>query len=137
MDNYVVDPETGCWLWQGYRDPTGYPYHTVDGRFVSARRWHYEQHYGPIPDGLRLALRCGNRLCVKATHLEAVVPRVILRGKASTKLDVGKVRDIRVMAGQVPQRVIAERFGISLSQVNHILRGRSWNDVEAEPAPPA
>jgi transcriptional regulator with XRE-family HTH domain len=137
MDNYVIDPDTGCWIWQGSRDLRGdYPYRWVDAQFVSARRWHYEQQHGPIPDGLKLQPQCDQRLCVCPAHMETVAPREIVRGRPSNKLDEAKAREIRALAGQVPQRVIAAKFGISLSHVNQIIRGKSWQD-EATPAPVA
>ena len=71
---YTVDPETGCWLWTGYLDRTGY------GRASSAwaHRLFYEAHVGPIPDGLYVDHLCEVRQCVNPAHLEAVTHRVNL-----------------------------------------------------------
>jgi transcriptional regulator with XRE-family HTH domain len=134
VDNYVIDPDTGCWIWQGYRDPTGYPYQRVNEQYVSARRWHYEQQYGPIPEGRNLLPQCDQRVCVCPTHMQPAPPRDIVRAQSSTRMDVAKVREIRSLAGQVPQRVIAEQFGISQSHVNQIIRGKRWREEAAEPA---
>lgn len=134
MDNYIVDAESGCWIWQGYRDPTGYPYHLIDGRYVSARRWHYEQQHGHIPDGLKLLPQCDNRLCVCPAHAQPSSPREITRSRPWNKLDAAKVQEIRVLARKMPQRAIAKQFGISPSHVNQIIRDKSWQDP-AMPAP--
>jgi hypothetical protein len=130
MDNYTVDPETGCWLWQGYQDD-GYPYHRIDGQhYVSARRWHYEQTHGPVPEGRKVVMRCGIDMCVNGAHMEALTQREIQRGTTATKLTLEQVLEIRSLAGQFPQRVIGERFGITGGHVNLIIRGKSWADGE-------
>lgn len=130
MDNYTVDPETGCCLWQGFQDD-GYPYHLVNGRhFVSARRSHYERQLGPVPEGRKLMMRCGVDGCVNPAHMDALTQQEIQRRNAATKLSLAQAQEIRALAGQLPQRVIAERFGISAGYVNQILRGNVWADGE-------
>lgn len=136
MDNYIVDPETGCWLWQGYRGRADYPYHLVGDQYVSARRWHYEQEHGPVPDGRKLLPACGHGACVCPSHVEPAEPRDVMRGLPSAKLELAQVREIRALAGQIPQQEIADQFGVSLSLVNQIIRGKLWIDEEAEPVPP-
>lgn len=136
MDNYTVDPDTGCWIWQGYRDPRDeYPYHLVNEQWVSARRWHYEQRHGPIPEGLKLLPQCDERRCVCPAHMQPSAPPGIMRNRPSNKLDAAQVQTIRALAGTVPQREIADQFGISRSHVNQIIRGKSWrNDGEPSSA---
>lgn len=72
-ENYAVDPETGCWIWQGYRDPYGYGRLSAAGvRSLLAYRWIYERTIGPITEGLTLDHLCRNRACVNPAHLEPV-----------------------------------------------------------------
>lgn len=65
---YVIDPDSGCWVWQGYRDRNGYGRHRVEW----AHRWSYEHHVGPIPPEHEIDHLCSNPPCVNPDHLEPV-----------------------------------------------------------------
>lgn len=60
--NYVVDTETGCWVFAGKLNPKGYGPH----------RRVYVQKRGPVPPGLELDHTCRNRACINPDHLEPV-----------------------------------------------------------------
>lgn len=80
---YLVDDETGCWVWQRAKDQLGYGHLRLrDNKTRRAHRHYYEQHVGPIPEGLELDHLCRNPSCVNPDHLEAVTHREnMLRGK--------------------------------------------------------
>lgn len=75
--NSVVDPVTGCWIWQGTVKSERKPFGSMvigsraDGsrRTVSAHRYSYEVHTGPISDGLAVSHTCDNLRCVNPSHL--------------------------------------------------------------------
>lgn len=73
-----VERSDGCWLWTGSVTSGGYGRFTVyvDGRAkgMSAHRFSYELHVGPIPDGYQIDHLCRVRACVNPAHLEAVTP---------------------------------------------------------------
>jgi hypothetical protein len=75
------DPDA-CLLWTARCNWGGYPRFSLHhGREVQAHRFAYALANGSIPDGLELDHLCRNVTCVRADHLEAVVPRTnILRG---------------------------------------------------------
>jgi hypothetical protein len=71
-----LDPETGCWNWQGFLD-RGYGHiyaKRKSGRMGvrAAYKVAYEEYVGPVPDGLELDHLCRNRACVNPAHLEPV-----------------------------------------------------------------
>jgi hypothetical protein len=82
---------TGCWLWTGTTDSSGYGVISTSTGTHKVHRWSYEAHKGPVPDGLQvdhhchtLAVeagtcsadqdRCQHRRCCNPAHLEAVTP---------------------------------------------------------------
>lgn len=66
---YEVDLETGCWVWQGTLDPSGYGTFWAVGKNRPAHRVSYERHVSEIPDGLFLDHKCFRRSCVNPEHL--------------------------------------------------------------------
>ncbi len=71
-EKFLVDPNSGCWLWTGSVCSKGY------GRFVSARvrvapllahRVAYEHFIGPIPERHYVCHRCDVPSCVNPAHL--------------------------------------------------------------------
>lgn len=72
-ERYTVNPETGCWEWQGsFFAGKAYGFLGVNGRPRYAHRVSYELHVGPIPDGLHIDHLCNVPRCVNPEHLEAV-----------------------------------------------------------------
>lgn len=65
------DP-SGCWLWTGTRQMTGYGRFPIGRGSVPAHRFAYEQLACPVPDGLELDHLCRVRNCVNPAHLEPV-----------------------------------------------------------------
>ena len=125
-----INAETGCWDWQGAKNSRGYGHLSVDGQMVYAHRRAYETAYGPIPDGLVVDHVCANPLCVNPDHLAAVSQAENVRRSRSTKLTVDDVRTIRRLAETVPQRQIAQRFGIAPNTVSSIVHRKRWIDID-------
>lgn len=116
---------TPCWIWQLSltRDGYGGVAHSTAYKAV------YEQHRGPVPDGLQLDHLCRVRACVNPDHLEPVTHIENVRRGANTKLSVDKAREIRALlvAGR-SQSEIAVAFGVAQSLISAINTGRAWKD---------
>ena len=67
----IIDKNTGCWLWAGCTNPSGYGVMRHSGGNV-AHRFSYTTFVGSIPDGLQLDHVCRIRSCVNPEHLEPV-----------------------------------------------------------------
>ena len=58
-----------CIIWTGATTGKGYPVTKKGGRTVYVKRALWEAHRGPIPCGMTVRSRCGDRLCVNVEHL--------------------------------------------------------------------
>lgn len=78
------EPNSGCWLWVGKVNYSGYATDNVpigNGKHKSPliHRVSYEHFAGPIPHGLVLDHLCRVRCCVNPRHLEPVTQSENLR----------------------------------------------------------
>lgn len=72
--------ESGCWIWTGTIQPTGYGAAREPGRSGGyAHRAAYAMVKGPIPHGLQIDHLCRVPACVNPDHLEAVTPQENVR----------------------------------------------------------
>lgn len=76
LDNYIPEPNSGCWLWLGMVNHDGYAMLTGRKR---AHRVMYEREVGPIPKGLQLDHLCFVRSCVNPAHLKLATSEENLR----------------------------------------------------------
>jgi hypothetical protein len=136
----------GCWLWTGAKNEEGYGSLGVRaGRSRSAHRISWEIHHGSIPDGFLVCHACDTPSCVNPAHLfigthrdnaqDKVRKRRCrpVRGERNghavlTASDVASIRALREQG--VFLRVIAPRFGVSISCINHVMRGDTWKHAE-------
>jgi hypothetical protein len=84
---------TGCWLWTGGLDESGYGLCSVGypGRTRRAHLVSYEHVIGPIPAGLTLDHLCRTPGCVNPTHTEPVsLVTNVMRGQGRGVLNAAK-----------------------------------------------
>lgn len=90
-----LDAPGDCWEWDGPRTSMGYGIQWQGARYKMAHRLSYEEHVGPIPDGLVLDHLCRNRGCINPAHLEPVTDAVnVLRGVGPTAVNAAKTECI-------------------------------------------
>jgi hypothetical protein len=99
-------------------------------------RYAWRENGRPDPGELTVSTRCRNKLCVRHLHLKsraeimASVPRRWASGEDSwlactTAKTVLQLRKLYAK-GDLTQAMLAERFGLSLSNMKSILGRRSW-----------
>ena len=66
---YTVDEKTGCWLWNGGKDPDGYGRVMYLGKRYVAHRLYYQMHTGVDPKGMCVCHKCDTPSCVNPDHL--------------------------------------------------------------------
>ena len=129
---HKVDPETGCWVWQGSMYRNGYGQCRRDGESL-AHRWYYLTLVGPIPEGLELDHLCRNRACVNPEHLEPVSRSTNLRrsplvGKCRrepTHCNNGHAYEGKNYRRRSPK-------GVPYCQQCHTLKKRGWYKKQRE-----
>jgi hypothetical protein len=126
----------GCWEWIGRATADGYPVKQFGGQPVPARRWIYTQLLGPIPDGLVVASRCGNRMCVNPMHLYVTFQAHANRGGNNTVLTPADVTEIRAKGRtRTPElaRLLADRYGVTPQAIRDVWRRRSHRPPAKRP----
>lgn len=140
---------SGCWEWTGSRDcraGTHLPYGRfwLEGRQRIAHRVSWEIHHGQIPEGMCVLHRCDNAPCVNPDHLflgdsktntrDMVAKcrdkafRVFGERASRSKLTDGVVREI--LRSTEPQRVLAQRHGVTQTAISRIKRRETWRHVD-------
>lgn len=130
---------TPCRIWQLAKGKNDYGLEKVRGTTVLAHRAAYERVHGEIRDGLEIDHLCKQPDCVRVDHLEAVPHEENLRRCGKCKLTRAHASEIR--RSSEPQRVLAERYGVTQGHISRIKAGLVWRDVldpeariEVEPA---
>lgn len=143
---------TGCWNWLGAKDKRGYGFIYYGGRNQRAHRIVYLLGHGDIPVGMYICHRCDNPSCVKPEHLflgspaanywdarrKGRMPRLERvpydtsgENNGQAKLGADDVRRVRILRQNGAQLLaIAERFGISRTQVHNIITRKKWASIE-------
>lgn len=147
-----INPETGCWEWQGTK-PNGYGYMWIrestptkkQGRMRSVHRLAYQEWVGPL-NGLNANHRCLTKCCLNPEHLYAGTQKQNIadtkaQGRDRTSRNQGskhpeaKLSDSDVIllrqlsAHGVYQKDIARRFSISQTLVSAIARRKQWKHI--------
>ena len=68
-DKWIVEPNTGCWLWTANIGRNGYGQMQVSRKPTPAHRVSWELRNGPIPKGMEVCHRCDTPACVNPDHL--------------------------------------------------------------------
>lgn len=104
------------------------------GRNVSAYRAYYMLFIGPIDEGKQLDHLCRNRKCVNPSHLEPVTLKENVRRGLTAKITIEKAREIRLLARPGNNKVLAERFGVSIPTISMIVHGHRWREEDGSTA---
>ena len=118
-----------CWLWLGKIDANGYAIKQFNGKPIPARRWMYEQLFGPIPVGLVATTKCGSKQCTNPFCLRLTTQADAVRAGDGTILTSGDIVEIRKqkgLGGDKMAGILAERYGVSPFTIRDIWRRSSW-----------
>ena len=144
---------SGCWVWRGARNTSGYGHRTRNGRVVNVHREMLERKLGRPLDVNELACHsCDNPPCVNPNHLFAgsasdntrdmdAKGRRVAVGLPGTlnpgaKLTTGDVVEIRRLLATTPllQREIGAMFGVTQSCISRLSLGRTYRQSKGDAA---
>lgn len=131
----------GCWNWTGSIASTGYGHISIKSKTFLAHRASYLIFNGKITDGQFVCHKCDNKKCVNPAHLflgyqrdnitDAVIKKRNPFGSnhGMAKINESTVKSIRdlLAIGDLSQKSIAIKFGISRSTVTLINSRKIWN----------
>lgn len=124
---------SGCWLWQGARDPNGYGRTTAPIKNTTwlAHRFAWWATKGHLPADVDILHKCDNPPCVRLSHLfpgthQDNMADMWRKGRGYLKLDFGAVTRIRELyrTSGATQRDLAGQFGVTQAQIWHIVNNR-------------
>ena len=106
----------------------------VDGRRISAHRLVWEGAYGQIPNGVVIAHRCDNTMCIELSHLFACsqaenvrdmdLKRRRCHGDKSPKAKVTEQQVAEIRASSDGDTVLGRRYGLDPSYIWRIRAGK-------------
>lgn len=128
--------DTGCWHWNGAKNPKGYGRMTYKQVGYYPHRLVYQLTHGELEHGKHICHTCDNPSCCNPEHLFQGTPKENERDKISkarnvagtsshfAKLDVVQIEKILQLKGTNSQKNIGKLFGVSQQTV-----GRIWGNV--------
>ena len=136
--HWVVNPNSGCWIWRSSLSSGGYGLFGVGSRtdkskrMARAHRVAWEIYRGPIPAGTDVLHRCDNPPCVNPEHLwlgskrDNARDRVLKNRHGNQILSSDDIEEIRHVSGETNQSV-ADKYKVSEATIRDIRSGRTWS----------
>lgn len=134
-----TEPNTGCHLWGGSLDPTGYGAFSLGKhKKKNSHRVAWEIAHGPIPHGMFVCHHCDVRWCVNPVHLFLGTPQDNIADMAAkgricwgetsylARLTTADVLHVRANPDGLSAPELAAQHGVTSRQIYRLRRGQSW-----------
>lgn len=152
MDRIAVNWESGCWDWNGPKDPKGYGRCGFKGRGYLPHRLS-KYLYGEMTwtelhtREVQILHECDNPACINPEHLslgsnadnqmDKMKKGRQARGEKiyTAKLNAEDVRAIHRLfrTGFIGSKAsVARKYGVDASTIGNILKGRTWKHIKEE-----
>ena len=133
---------SGCWLWQGAVNTTGYGMANLTGRKnIVAHRLAWTLLKGEIPAGMNALHRCDTPRCCNPDHIflgtqlengiDARSKGRTTKGRNLYHLTPEQVRELRRLKAEgMTYAALSARFGVSKNALCAAVTGRTWGNIE-------
>ena len=140
LDHYSArDTKTGCRLWSGAINDTGYGQIKINNVTKYAHRLSWELINGPIPPGLYICHKCDVRRCINPNHLflgtpkdnmqDAVKKGRVARGERSGPAKLTEKQVLAIRKDKRVGRVVGADYGVGRNCIEQIRHGRTWSHL--------
>ena len=134
-NKFVPEPNTGCFIWLGSLDVSGYGRFGLRGRNWKASRIAWLIAFGD-PGELHVLHRCDNPMCVNPGHLflgtnaDNALDRAVKGRQHNSSLTPEQVREIRRLSkiGLGPAS-IRDALNVSADVARHVIYNRTYRHV--------
>lgn len=140
----VSELENGCLVYTWGKDKDGYGWMGYRNKQKRTSQLAYHLCIGDIPQGMHVLHSCDNPPCCNPKHLFLGNDKINTNDKMAKDRHLGlkgselslmlneeMVVEIKALiAGDITYREIAQKFNVSISCINHIANGRTWNHVQ-------
>jgi len=140
-DLFVPEALSGCWLWHGEVNRSGYGqyYESYTPRIRHmAHRHAWKIHFGPIPDGLWVCHHCDTPSCVNPSHLFLGTPAdnsadMVRKGRSSWGERKGRGASLtnaqaeEILASTETNTALGRKYGVDHRTISQIRLGTTWS----------
>lgn len=131
-----IGEEHECWNWKAGKTTQGYGMYSSGRKWLRyAHRYAYELHTGKSTANKKICHSCSNPACCNPGHLFEGVPMKLKRPPVRYQRNVLTEKQVlRIHRlhrnGCLNQPELAQLFGVHVTTINHILKGRIWKHVD-------
>lgn len=131
-----IDKSGDCWMWTGYKLPSGYGQIWDGVSNTRAHRLSYEIYIGKISEGLFVLHKCDTPACVNPAHLFLGTAKdnamdMMKKGRCSANIledfEVLEIRDMR--KNGYTGKELSEKYSVTQGTISRIVQNRTWKHL--------